>query len=82
MTTDCPSVNSCIPSVVKVATLSVSDTFSIGLLNVTNIGRITVSAVSIIWFKYESLYKDDDTPSTDLNSVAVIMVGMSSPYSL
>jgi hypothetical protein len=48
MMTDCPSVNSCIPSVVKVATLSVSDTFSIGALNVTSIGRITDSAVSII----------------------------------
>jgi len=27
-------------------------------------------------------YKADDTPSTDLNCAAVIMVGMSSPLSL
>jgi hypothetical protein len=51
MTTDCPSVNSCIPNVVNVATLSDSDTACIGALNVTSIGNMTVSAVSIIWFK-------------------------------
>ena len=63
------------------ATLLVKDVFCIGLLNVTSIGKIVFSAVSIMPFKYVSSYKADDTPSTDLNSVAVIMVGMSSPYS-
>ena len=36
---------------------------------------MTVSAVSIIWFKYESEYKEDDTPNTALNSDAEIILG-------
>ena len=38
MTTDCPSVNSWIPTVSKVATLSVSETLAIGAENVVSKG--------------------------------------------
>jgi hypothetical protein len=51
MTTDCPSVNSWIPTVVKVATLLVSETLATGDANVVSKGKITASDVSIMSFK-------------------------------
>jgi hypothetical protein len=70
------------PTVSKVATLSVSETFAIGAENVVSKGKITASLVSIISFRYASLYKADETPSTDRNSDAVIIVGISSSLKL